>query len=113
MVSTLIPALLDAEIEAWIWGPREQEDHIRILNLIRRSMANFPDGDPTLSAIRWYADLAEEAICEGHSGCLPIWGGPTVFDRERDTTPAELEDMANRLRDRLRSILANQSPTKE
>jgi hypothetical protein len=113
MVSTLTRALLDAEISAWIWGTREQADHIRILNLLWRSMPNFPDGDPTLAALRFYADLAEEAICEGHSGYLPIWGGPTVFDRARDTTPEEREGRAIHFRQILQQSIKDQTTHKE
>ena len=112
MVSTLLRALLDAEIEAWIWGPREQEDHIRMVSLLWRSMPNFPDGDPTLAAIRWYADLAEEAIFEGHPGYLPIWGGPEVLNKLRDATPEERQQKARRLRERFHSAL-NPSLPKE
>ena len=112
MVSTLTRALLAAEVDSWIWGPREQEDHIRILNLLWRSMANFPDGDPTLAALRFYADLAEEAIIDNHAGYLPIWGGPVVFDKLRDTTAKERQEKARRLCERFQSAL-NPSLPKE
>jgi hypothetical protein len=101
MVSTLIRALWDAQIQEWIWGPRCPEDHVRIYNLVGRAESVLLEGDPTLSALRFYQDLAEEAIIAGGPGCLPIWGGPTVFDPKRDTTPGERQETAKRFRQNL------------
>jgi len=103
MVTSLTRALWNAQIQEWIWGPRNHEDHARIYNLVGRAEAVLPEGDPTLSALRFYRDLAEEAIIAGGPGCLPIWGGPTVFDPERDITLKERQETANRLREHFQS----------
>jgi hypothetical protein len=105
MVSTLARALWDAVIQDWIWGPRRPEDHRRIYNMVGAAEALLPAGDPTLGALRHYKDLAEDAIIDGGPGCLPIWGGPTVFDLMRDTTPEERQGRTNRFRQNLRSSL--------
>ena len=110
MVSTLTRALWDAEILAWIWGPREQEDHVRIFNMLWKAEAVLPDGDPALAALHFYRDLAEEAIVDNHAGCLPIWGGPVVFDRVRDTSLKERQENARRLRHSLQFYLTQPHP---
>jgi hypothetical protein len=98
MVSTFTRALWGAQIQEWIWGPRRPVDHARAYNLAGQAEASLPEGDPTLEVLRYYRDLAAEALVTGGPGCLPIWGGPTVYDKMRDTTPEERQETARRLR---------------
>jgi len=103
MVSTFTRALWATQIQDWIWGPRLPENHARVYNLVGAAEAVLPEGDPTLAALRWYRDLAEDALIEGGPGILPIWGGPVVFDPARDCTPQEREGRALRFRQTLQS----------
>jgi hypothetical protein len=107
MVKPLTRAIWEAQIQEWIWGPRQAEDHVRIYNMVGAAEARLAADDPTLSALRYYRDLAEDALIEGGPGCLPIWGGPTVYDPLRDTTPEEREEKARSLHACFQAIFHN------